>query len=79
MSTRGMATTGIFPRARQVYDVTGAGDTSSGPWRWPFRPAPAYGSGHPRESEAAGVVVGMVGTATVTAAQLTGCPGTELR
>jgi D-beta-D-heptose 7-phosphate kinase/D-beta-D-heptose 1-phosphate adenosyltransferase len=60
----------IPTQARQVYDVTGAGDTVVGTM------ALALSAGAPmREAailanQAAGIVVGLVGTATVSSQQL---------
>ena len=57
----------IPTRARQVYDVTGAGDTVVGTLALALRPEPTCGRpAIPPISRR--VVVGMVGTATVTAA-----------
>ena len=57
-------------KARQVYDVTGAGDTvigTLGPCAVDRCPMQRRGD---LANQAAGIVVGMVGTATVTAQQL---------
>ncbi|HVG02109.1 MAG TPA: D-glycero-beta-D-manno-heptose-7-phosphate kinase [Nitrospira sp.] len=61
----------IPTRARQVYDVTGAGDTVVGTLALALSTGATMREAAVLANQAAGVVVGMVGTATVTAAQLT--------
>ncbi len=56
--------------ARQVYDVTGAGDTVIGTLALAMAAGASIRDGAILANHAAGVVVGMVGTATVTAPQL---------
>jgi D-beta-D-heptose 7-phosphate kinase/D-beta-D-heptose 1-phosphate adenosyltransferase len=57
--------------ARQVYDVTGAGDTAIGTLALAMASGASIRDGAILANYAAGIVVGMVGTATVTAQQLT--------
>jgi D-beta-D-heptose 7-phosphate kinase/D-beta-D-heptose 1-phosphate adenosyltransferase len=57
--------------ARQVYDVTGAGDTAIGTLALAMATGASIRDGAVLANHAAGIVVGMVGTATVTARQLT--------
>lgn len=57
--------------ARQVYDVTGAGDTAIGTLALAMATGASIRDGAVLANHAAGIVVGMVGTATVTAQQLT--------
>jgi len=57
--------------ARQVFDVTGAGDTVIGTLALALASGAPLRDGAMLANQAAGIVVGMVGTATVTAAQLT--------
>ncbi len=57
--------------ARQVYDVTGAGDTVIGTLALSLATGSSYLEGAVLANHAAGIVVGTVGTATVTAQQLT--------
>jgi D-glycero-beta-D-manno-heptose-7-phosphate kinase len=57
--------------ARQVYDVTGAGDTVIGTLALALATGASIREGAVLANQAAGIVVGMVGTATVTARQLT--------
>ena len=57
--------------ARQVYDVTGAGDTVVGTLALALATGADMRDAAALANYAAGVVVGMVGTATVTAPQLT--------
>lgn len=57
--------------ARQVYDVTGAGDTAIGTLALAMATGASIRDGAILANYAAGIVVGMVGTATVTAQQLT--------
>jgi D-glycero-beta-D-manno-heptose-7-phosphate kinase len=56
--------------ARQVYDVTGAGDTVVGTLALALATGASVRDGAVLANHAAGVVVGMVGTATVTGPQL---------
>ncbi|WP_447976786.1 D-glycero-beta-D-manno-heptose-7-phosphate kinase [Candidatus Nitrospira bockiana] len=56
--------------ARQVYDVTGAGDTVVATLALALATGASMGDGAMLANHAAGIVVGMVGTATVTVAQL---------
>jgi D-beta-D-heptose 7-phosphate kinase/D-beta-D-heptose 1-phosphate adenosyltransferase len=60
----------IPTRARQVYDVTGAGDTVVGTLALALSTGATMREAAMLANQAAGVVVGMVGTATVTPAQL---------
>ncbi len=60
----------IPTRARQVYDVTGAGDTVVGTLALALSTGASMREAAILANQAAGVVVGMVGTATVTATQL---------
>jgi len=57
--------------ARQVYDVTGAGDTAIGTLALAMAAGASIRDGAVLANHTAGIVVGMVGTATVTAQQLT--------
>lgn len=57
--------------ARQVYDVTGAGDTAVGTLALAIASGAPIRDGAILANQAAGLVVGLVGTATVTAQQLT--------
>lgn len=57
--------------ARQVYDVTGAGDTVIGTLALAMAAGASIRDGAILANHTAGIVVGMVGTATVTAQQLT--------
>lgn len=57
--------------ARQVFDVTGAGDTVIGTLALALAAGASLRDSAILANQAAGIVVGMVGTATVTAAQLT--------
>jgi len=57
--------------ARQVYDVTGAGDTVVGTLALALSTGAAMADSAVLANQAAGIVVGMVGTATVSAKQLT--------
>lgn len=61
----------IATRARQVFDVTGAGDTVVGTLALALSTGATMRDAAALANHAAGVVVGMVGTATVTASQLT--------
>ncbi|MEC4668292.1 MAG: D-glycero-beta-D-manno-heptose-7-phosphate kinase [Nitrospirota bacterium] len=56
--------------ARQVYDVTGAGDTIVGTLALALATGASIRDGAVLANRAAGLVVGMVGTGTVTAQQL---------
>ncbi len=56
--------------ARQVYDVTGAGDTVVGTLALALATGASMRDGATLANQAAGIVVGIVGTATVTAGQL---------
>jgi D-beta-D-heptose 7-phosphate kinase/D-beta-D-heptose 1-phosphate adenosyltransferase len=60
----------IPTRARQVYDVTGAGDTVVGTMALALATGASMREAASLANQAAGVVVGMVGTATVTSKQL---------
>ncbi len=60
----------IPTRARQVYDVTGAGDTVVGTMALALSAGASMREAASLANQAAGVVVGMVGTATVTSKQL---------
>lgn len=60
----------IPTRARQVYDVTGAGDTVIGTLALALSTGASMNDAAVIANQAAGIVVGMVGTATVTAQQL---------
>lgn len=60
----------IPTRARQVYDVTGAGDTVVGTLALALATGATMREAAALANQAAGIVVGMVGTATVTADQL---------
>jgi D-beta-D-heptose 7-phosphate kinase/D-beta-D-heptose 1-phosphate adenosyltransferase len=60
----------IPTRARQVYDVTGAGDTVVGTMALALSTGASMREAASLANQAAGVVVGMVGTATVTSKQL---------
>ncbi|MBD0316420.1 MAG: D-glycero-beta-D-manno-heptose-7-phosphate kinase [Nitrospiraceae bacterium] len=57
-------------QARQVYDVTGAGDTVIGTLALALSTGASIREGAILANHAAGIVVGMVGTATVTPQQL---------
>lgn len=57
-------------QARQVYDVTGAGDTVIGTLALALSTGASIKDGAILANHAAGIVVGMVGTATVTPKQL---------
>lgn len=56
--------------ARQVYDVTGAGDTVVGTLALALATGAEISDGALLANQAAGIVVGMVGTATVSAGEL---------
>ncbi|HXV69608.1 MAG TPA: D-glycero-beta-D-manno-heptose-7-phosphate kinase [Nitrospira sp.] len=64
-------------RARQVYDVTGAGDTVIGTLALALATGASVKTGAMLANCAAGIVVGMVGTATVTPKQLSEALGNE--
>ena len=57
-------------KARQVYDVTGAGDTVIGTLALGLAAGADIKTGAIMANHAAGIVVGMVGTATVSPKQL---------
>ncbi len=57
-------------KARQVYDVTGAGDTVIGTLALALSAGASIKTGAVMANYAAGIVVGMVGTATVSPTQL---------
>ena len=61
----------IATMARQVYDVTGAGDTVIATLALALATGASMRDGAVLANHAAGIVVGMVGTATVSASQLT--------
>ena len=65
------ATWHIPTMARQVFDVTGAGDTVIGTLALALATGASLRDSAILANQAAGIVVGMVGTATATAAQLT--------
>jgi D-beta-D-heptose 7-phosphate kinase/D-beta-D-heptose 1-phosphate adenosyltransferase len=60
----------IPTQARQVYDVTGAGDTVVGAMALALAAGASMREAATLANQAAGIVVGMVGTATVSAKQL---------
>lgn len=60
----------IPTKAQQVYDVTGAGDTVIGTLALALSTGASINEAAVIANHAAGIVVGMVGTATVTAQQL---------
>jgi D-beta-D-heptose 7-phosphate kinase/D-beta-D-heptose 1-phosphate adenosyltransferase len=64
-------------QARQVYDVTGAGDTVIGTLALALSTGASIKHGAILANHAAGIVVGMVGTATVSPKQLTEALGDE--
>lgn len=65
-----------FPtRAKEVYDVTGAGDTVISAFASAFAAKASYKEATLISNHAAGIVVGEIGTAQVTKDQLT----TELK
>lgn len=64
-------------QARQVYDVTGAGDTVIGTLALALSTGASIKTGAILANYAAGIVVGMVGTATVTPKQLLEALGNE--
>jgi D-glycero-beta-D-manno-heptose-7-phosphate kinase len=57
-------------QARQVYDVTGAGDTVIGTLALALATGASMREAATLANHAAGIVVGMVGTATVSPKQL---------
>ncbi|MDX2251747.1 MAG: D-glycero-beta-D-manno-heptose-7-phosphate kinase [Nitrospira sp.] len=64
-------------QARQVYDVTGAGDTVIGTLALALSTGASIKNGAILANHAAGIVVGMVGTATVSPEQLSEVLGNE--
>jgi bifunctional ADP-heptose synthase (sugar kinase/adenylyltransferase) len=79
VSTRLMATIGTSPHAPdRSIDVTGAGDTVVGTLALALSTGASMRDAAVLANQAAGVVVGMIGTATVTAAQLTDALGQTL-
>jgi D-beta-D-heptose 7-phosphate kinase/D-beta-D-heptose 1-phosphate adenosyltransferase len=64
-------------QARQVYDVTGAGDTVIGTLALALSTGASMKDGAILANHAAGIVVGMVGTATVTPKQLSEALGND--
>lgn len=64
-------------QARQVYDVTGAGDTVIGTLALALSTGASIKNGAILANHAAGIVVGMVGTATVSPEQLSEVLGHE--
>lgn len=64
-------------QARQVYDVTGAGDTVIGTLALALSTGASMKNGAILANHAAGIVVGMVGTATVSPEQLSEVLGNE--
>jgi D-beta-D-heptose 7-phosphate kinase/D-beta-D-heptose 1-phosphate adenosyltransferase len=64
-------------KARQVYDVTGAGDTVIGTLALALSAGASIKTGAIMANYAAGIVVGMVGTATVSPKQLSEAFGDE--
>ncbi|MDH4097976.1 MAG: D-glycero-beta-D-manno-heptose-7-phosphate kinase [Nitrospira sp.] len=64
-------------QARQVYDVTGAGDTVIGTLALALSTGASIKQGAILANHAAGIVVGMVGTATVSPKQLMEALGNE--
>jgi D-beta-D-heptose 7-phosphate kinase/D-beta-D-heptose 1-phosphate adenosyltransferase len=67
----------IPTQARQVYDVTGAGDTVVGTLALALSTGALMKDAAALANYAAGIVVGMVGTATVSAKQLSEALGDE--
>jgi D-glycero-beta-D-manno-heptose-7-phosphate kinase len=61
--------------AQQVYDVTGAGDTVIATLALSLATGASMRDGAALANHAAGIVVGMVGTATVSGSQLTEAVG----
>lgn len=64
-------------KARQVYDVTGAGDTVIGTLAMALSAGASIKTGAIMANYAAGIVVGMVGTATISPKQLSEAFGDE--
>jgi D-glycero-beta-D-manno-heptose-7-phosphate kinase len=64
-------------QARQVYDVTGAGDTVVGTLALALSTGASMREAAALANHAAGIVVGMIGTATVSAQQLTEALGSD--
>lgn len=67
----------LSTKARQVYDVTGAGDTVIGTLALALSAGASIKTGAVMANYAAGIVVGMVGTATVSPKQLSEAFGDE--
>lgn len=67
----------LSTQARQVYDVTGAGDTVIGTLALALSTGASIKNGAILANHAAGIVVGMVGTATVSPEQLSEVLGNE--
>lgn len=67
----------IPTQARQVYDVTGAGDTVIGTLALALSTGAPMREAAQLANQAAGIVVGMVGTATVSAQQLSEALGND--
>lgn len=67
----------IPTQARQVYDVTGAGDTVVGTLALALSTGATMREAARLANQAAGIVVGMVGTATVSAPQLSEALGND--
>jgi D-beta-D-heptose 7-phosphate kinase/D-beta-D-heptose 1-phosphate adenosyltransferase len=67
----------IPTQARQVYDVTGAGDTVIGTLALALSTGASTRDAAILANYAAGIVVGMVGTATVSAQQLSEALGND--
>ena len=64
-------------QSRQVYDITGAGDTVIGTLALALATGASIKTGAILANYAAGIVVGMVGTATVTPTQLSEALGND--
>jgi D-beta-D-heptose 7-phosphate kinase/D-beta-D-heptose 1-phosphate adenosyltransferase len=61
----------VFPtQAREVYDVTGAGDTVIGVFALSVASGATFREAAVLANHAAGIVVGKVGTATITQDEL---------
>ena len=67
----------IPTRARQVFDVTGAGDTVIGTLALALSTGASMRDAATLANHAAGIVVGMVGTATLSAQQLSEVLGND--
>ena len=67
----------IPTRARQVFDVTGAGDTVIGTLALALSTGASMRDAATLANYAAGIVVGMVGTATLSAQQLSEVLGND--